>query len=80
MAQPIEFPGQNVVYGKDQKEYLPLPAKKEEDGTVTTCWELTPEERMQVFNTGKIYLKQMTFNQPLQPQNVFIDMEEKSEG
>jgi hypothetical protein len=26
--KPIEFKGQNTVYAKDQKEYLPLPAFK----------------------------------------------------
>lgn len=64
---PIEFEGSNVVIGKDQPEYNPLPAKIEQDGTVTTVWELTPEERTEIANTGRLYLRQLTFNRNLQP-------------
>lgn len=64
---PIEFEGSNVVIGKDQPEYHPLPAKLDKDGTVTTCWELSPEERQEIFTTGKLYLRQLTFNKNLQP-------------
>lgn len=33
--KPIEFPGVNVVFAKDQPEYMPLPAmrKEKKDGT-----------------------------------------------
>lgn len=65
--KPIEFEGHNIVYAKDQKEYIPLPAFRDKDGGVVTCWELTPEERLEIFNTGKLWLKTLTFNQPLQP-------------
>jgi len=65
--KPIEFEGVNVVYGKDQEEYMPLPAEKSETGQVITCWELTPEEIKQVQERGKIWLAMLTFNQPLQP-------------
>lgn len=73
--KPVEFEGQNVVYAKDQPEYNPLPAHRDSDGTVTTCWELTPEELEEVYKTGKIWLSQMTFNRPLQPVNMFINVE-----
>ncbi len=64
--KPIEFNGFNIVYGADQPEYQPLPAHKNENGNVLTCWELTPEERIEIFNTGILYIRQMTFNEPLQ--------------
>lgn len=65
--EPILFDGANVIMGKDQPEYVPLPAYKAPDGTVTTCWKLTPEELKQVNETGVIWLSTLTFNQPLQP-------------
>lgn len=64
---PIEFPGHNIVFAKDQPEYQPLPAMIMPDGQVITCWELTKEEIEQISSTGKLYLSQLTFNQPLQP-------------
>lgn len=65
--KPIEFRGFNVTFAKDQPEYQPLPAMKLPDGSVITCWELTEEEKEIVLKTGKIYLNQLAFNQPLQP-------------
>ena len=65
--KPIKFEEQNVIYAENQKEYLPLPAKKNENGDVITCWELSPEEVKEVTETGKIWFKIATFNQPLQP-------------
>jgi len=41
--KPIEFQEQNVVYAKDQPEYLPLPGLKNELGDLITCWELSDE-------------------------------------
>lgn len=71
--RPIIFEGANVTYAKDQPEYLPLPAYKSIDGIVTTCWELTPEERIEILETGCVYLQQMTFNQPLQPVKISLE-------
>lgn len=71
--EPILFEGANVIMGKDQPEYLPLPAYKTPDGTVTTCWKLTPEELKQVQETGVIWLSTLTFNQPLQPILLYAD-------
>ena len=65
--QPITFPQSNVVYAKDQPEYLPLPAHKSAEGIVTSCWKLNFKERLKVLWSGKIFWRQMTFNQPLQP-------------
>lgn len=65
--KPIKFDGSNVVFAEDQPEYEPLPAKKDSDGTITTCWELTPEEREIIANGGNLWLRILTFNKPLQP-------------
>ena len=66
--KPIEFKGCNVVFAKDQPEYLPLPAHRNEEGCVTTCWKLTFVERIIVLFKGTFYLQTLTFNTPLQPQ------------
>lgn len=66
--KPTEFAEQNCVYAKDQPEYLPLPAHKTEDGRVISSWKLTFRERFQVLFFGRVWLSQMTFHDPLQPQ------------
>ncbi len=75
--KPIIFRGMNVTYAKDQPElYKPLPAKKwpGEHGIVTTKWKANLWERISFLVCGRIYLHQMTFNQPLQPVILnFID-------
>ena len=65
--KPIEFEGHNVVFGKDQPEYLPLPALRTDDGTVITCWELTDDEIYEIVTKKKLWLQQLTFNKSLQP-------------
>lgn len=45
--KPVEFPGVNVVFAKDQPEYIPLPAMKvpnDPQGIIITKWQLSPEE------------------------------------
>lgn len=53
--KPVTFTECNYVYAKDQPEYLPLPALKTEDGTVTSCWALTLCERLRILFSGKIW-------------------------
>lgn len=69
---PIEFEQQNVVFAKDQPEYLPLPAHVQEDGTVTTIWKLTEDELAEINKTGKIRIQVLTFNHPLQPIRISV--------
>lgn len=41
--KPVEFPGVNVVFAKDQPEYMPLPAMKipnDPQGLIITKWQL----------------------------------------
>lgn len=74
--KPVEFKEQNVVYAKDQKEYMPLPALKFEDGTVNTCWKMSWKELLKIVRTRKVWVSVMTFNKPLQPLLVCADSKE----
>jgi hypothetical protein len=56
-----------IVYAKDQPEYQPLPAWRGPDGLRVTRWKLTWRERLKVLFGGSIWLRILTFNQPLQP-------------
>ena len=38
--KPIDFEGVDIVFGNNQPEYIPLPAKQVNDNTIMTCWEL----------------------------------------
>lgn len=58
---------QEVVYAADQPEYTPLPAHRDSYGTVTSRWQLTWRERMQVLLHGNLWLSILTFHSPLQP-------------
>lgn len=65
--KPVEFPGQNVVFAKDQPEYLPLPAERRENGVVVSCWKMDWRERLRALFHGRIFVHQLTFHDPLQP-------------
>ncbi len=71
--KPIEFEGQNVVFAKDQPEYIPLPAFRDEKGNITTVWEFTPEERALIARGENLNINVMTFNQALQPLRPYIE-------
>jgi hypothetical protein len=74
--KPIEFKEQNVVFGKDQPEYIPLPALRFEGGTVVTCWKLSWKEAIKVLFMRKIWHSMLTFNNPLQPTLLITNKEE----
>jgi hypothetical protein len=57
----------DVVFAKDQPQYLQLPAAITPDGTVTTRWKLSVAERLKLICGFDLYLKIKTFNNPLQP-------------
>jgi len=69
---PIEFPEQTIVWAKNQSPYLPLPAFTDDKQTIS-CWKLTWKERLNVLINGKLWLRQMNFCQPLQPQAPSIE-------
>lgn len=65
------FPEQNVVIAKDQPQYNPMPAWRQDcdvSGLVICCWKLTWCERIKLLFTGKIWHRILTFNGPIQPQ------------
>lgn len=62
-----------IVFAKDQPEYQPLPAYRDDDGTVLTRWRLSWKERLRIFLTGDLYLFQLTFNRPLQPISLQVE-------
>ncbi len=69
-ATPV-IPGlerMEILYAKDQPEYLPLPAIPRPDGNgIITRWELTWRERWQIWWTGNLYIEVLTFGGRLQP-------------
>jgi len=70
--KPVEFPEQNRVWAKDQPEYLPLPAYSDEEQTIS-CWRLSWWERVRIFFSGTLWLRQRNFNRPLQPQRPTLE-------
>lgn len=66
----IEFEQHNVVFAKDQKEYLPLPAYAQNNGLVTFCMELDECELEVIKKTKILKLTVLTFGRPAQPIRV----------
>lgn len=65
--KPVEFPEQNCTYAKDQQEYLPLPSHRTGGGEVISCWGLSFRERLRLLWSGRLWVRQLTFHDPLQP-------------
>ena len=74
--KPIDFERRNVIFAKNQPQYLPLPAYKNKDGQIITCWKLDLFERIRILFTGKLFLRVLTFNQPLQPLKLEVKFPE----
>lgn len=75
----IKFDGWNVVYGGGQPEFLPLYAQKIDNVSIT-CYHLSLKERFKILFTGLLWLGQMNFGQPLQPQLPTINKEDLIEN
>ena len=73
--KPIEFKEQNVVFAKDQKPYLPLPAYQDDinGGRIFHCWKLTLPEKFKILFTGKLWIEVLNFKQPPQPIRPMIN-------
>lgn len=71
--KPVKFEQQNITFGENQKEYGNLPEFRDPEGQVITCWELEEGELEKVQTTGKVYLRQLTFNQPIQPVSLHAE-------
>ena len=65
--KPIDFPGANHTFAKNQPQYTQLPAFVSVDGTVTSCWSLSLKERVRMLLTGRLWLSMLTFGSPVQP-------------
>src|SRR5690348_10524 len=63
-----------VVYAKDQPQYLPLRTlvSNDKDRRVLSRWQLTAEQRKAIAEGADIYLQLMTFGDPLQPILMFV--------
>lgn len=74
--KPATFEGQNIVLGKGQPQYIELPALRCDDvnGTVWSCWELDDSDIADLIKTRKLWVGQLTFNQPFMPQMVTTGM------
>jgi hypothetical protein len=66
--------GDPHVYGRDQPQYLPLPARTVDgpEGLVITEWQLTEEERTLIAHGENIRLSVMTWGERLQPVRLDI--------
>jgi hypothetical protein len=72
-----------VIYAKDQPQYLPLPAVHVPfDGasptnakwrSVISHWKLNFGERLRVLFHGDLWLEQITFGDRLQPQRPAVE-------
>lgn len=72
---PSDFPQRNAVFGEGQEQYIPIPVYKEPgiQGKVTSYWRGSWRERWKFLATGQLWLQQLSFNMPLQPQLPLID-------
>lgn len=70
--KPVKFEEVNVVWAENQPQYQPLPAYRDKRMTVT-CWALSWRERFVLLITGRLWLCQLNFNLPLQPQLPLVD-------
>lgn len=76
--KPIEFKEQNIVFAKDQPEYQPLPAFKNDSpsGEVISCWQLSFKERVKILFTGKLWVSLLSFSKPLTPVFFTVNKED----
>jgi len=76
--KPIKFKHQNIIFAEDQPEYQSLPAFKIEgpEGNVVSCWQMSFKERLKVLFTGKIWLNLVSFNKPLTPSFMSVNIKE----
>lgn len=68
--KPVYFKEHNVIFAKNQKEYIPLPAFKQINspkGEVVFCHSFSLMERIKILFVGKLWSTVMTFNKDLQP-------------
>jgi hypothetical protein len=63
-----EFPEVTHRIAEDQPEYITLPAHyNPREGSLTFCFDLNKEELDEIAKTGKIWFKQITGGNAMQP-------------
>jgi hypothetical protein len=62
-----EFVSKEIVYAKEQPEYIPLPTLVSGNGVVMSRWQFTDEERQAIAAGADLLLSIWTFHDPLQP-------------
>lgn len=73
--KPVSFKEQNIVFARDQREYIPLPAFRNPNdprGQVISCWKGNFLDRLIFLFTGKVWLNLLSFNKPVTPSIVSI--------
>lgn len=59
---------EEVIFAKDQPEYLRLPAALVDGGhRIITRWNLSLTERLRILFFGNLWLSVLTYGRPLQP-------------
>lgn len=76
--QAIKFPGHNLVLAENQPQYKQLPVcfQGGVEKAMTSCYKLTLRERLRLLFKGKLYITQLTFGAPLQPQLPSVEWKE----
>ncbi len=69
---PVKFKEMTGILAENQPEYLPLPVWQDKTQTVS-LWSFTWRERFKLLLTGHLWLRQLNFNQDLQPQAPSVD-------
>ena len=83
--EPVDFtdeeravlpPHEEVTFARNQPQYRPLPTVilDGREGRVISRWTLSPEERAAIAAGEDIYLEQLTFGNPLQPQRPSVGL------
>lgn len=73
--EPEIIYGKLIILAKDQPEYNQLPIRLEEgfEGYMLSKWQFSVEERQAIADGASLYLRTMTFNQPFQPVNLWVE-------
>lgn len=71
-----------VVYAKDQPEYIPLRTlvSAGTDRKVLSRWTFTDKQRQAIANGADIYLELSTFGRPLQPIRMIVSDGSTNDG
>jgi len=73
----LDFPEVNVRIAEKQEEFSTLPAYyNSEEGSITYGFELSLDEIEKIVKTGKIWVKQLTYGNAMQPLALGFEKED----